>query len=75
MKGGDIMCCHTNRHHGFQRRGPQMVCDCGCDEPPYARPRFMTKKQRIEALERHLADLQEEVKAVKEHIAHIKKET
>lgn len=75
MKGGDIMCCHTTLHHGFQRRGPQMVCDCGCDEPPYARPRFMTKKQRIEALERHLADLQEEAKAVKEHIAHIKKET
>jgi hypothetical protein len=34
----------------------------------------MTKKQRIEALERHLTDLQEEAKAVKEHIAQIKKE-
>jgi hypothetical protein len=33
----------------------------------------MTKKQRIEALENHLADLQEEARAVKEHIAQIKK--
>jgi hypothetical protein len=51
-----------------------MVCDCGCDEPPYARPRFITKKQRIMGLEQHLADLQEEAKAVKEHIAQIKRE-
>ena len=68
------MCCQTTRHHGFQRWGPQILCDCGCDAPPYMRPRFMTKKQRIEALETHLAKLQEEVKAVKEHIAQTKKE-
>ena len=74
MKGGDFMCCHATRQPGFQRWGPQVVCDCGCDEPPYARPRFMTKKQRIIELEKHLADLQEEAKAVKEHIAQIKKE-
>ncbi len=68
------MCCQMTRHQGFQRWGPPMACDCGCDEPPYTRPRFMTKNQRIAALETHLADLQEEAKAVKEHIAQIKKE-
>ncbi len=68
------MCCQTTRHHGSQRWGPQIVCDCGCDQPPYARPRFMSKKQRIEALEMHLADLREEAKGVKEHIVRIKKE-
>jgi hypothetical protein len=34
----------------------------------------MTKKQRIAELEKHLADLREEAKAVEEHIAQIKKE-
>ena len=68
------MCCNTSSQPGFARWGPPNVCTCGCDEPPYARPRFMTKKQRIEALETHLTDLREEAKAVKEHIAQIKKE-
>jgi hypothetical protein len=34
----------------------------------------MTKKQRIAKLEKHLEDLQDEVKAVREFIAEIKKE-
>ncbi len=34
----------------------------------------MTKAKRIANLEEHLADLQDQVKAVKEHIAEIKKE-
>jgi predicted nucleic acid-binding Zn-ribbon protein len=40
----------------------------------HSRPRFKTKKQRIAELEKHLEDLQDEVKAVKEYIADIKKE-
>lgn len=68
------MCCNTGSQQGFQRWGHQNVCSCGCDEPPYLRPRFMTKKQRIAALENHLADLREEAKGVEEHIAQIKKE-
>ncbi len=68
------MCCNTGSHQEFQRWGRQTVCYCGCDEPPYMRPRFMTQKQRLEALEKHLADLREEAKGVKEHIAQIKKE-
>ncbi len=68
------MCCTKAGHQGFQRWGHQNVCLCGCDEPSYFRPRFMTKKQRITELERHLSDLREEAKAVEEHIAQIKKE-
>jgi Fe-S oxidoreductase len=72
--GPETMCCTTGSHHGFQRWGPQDVCLCGCDEPWYFRPRFMTQKQRIANLDQHLSDLQDEAKAVQEHIAQIKKE-
>jgi hypothetical protein len=34
----------------------------------------MTRKQRIAGLEKHLADLREEARAVEAHIAQIKKE-
>ncbi len=34
----------------------------------------MTKAKRMAKLEEHLADLQDQVKAVKEHIAEMKKE-
>ena len=34
----------------------------------------MTKAKRIANLEEHLADLEDQAKAVKEHIAEIKKE-
>jgi len=74
MRGGDTMCCATGSHHGFQRMGHQNVCFCGCDDPEYFRPRFMTKKQRIAKLEKHLEGLRDEAKAVEEHIAQIKKE-
>ena len=73
-KGGETMCCTTGSHHGVQRWGPQDACFCGCNEPGYFRPRFMTNKRRIANLEKHLEDLRDEVKAVEEHIAQIKKE-
>ena len=69
------MCCNTDIHHGFhQRMGHQNVCFCGCDEPLYFRPRLMTTKQKIVRLENHLENLREEVKAVEEHIAEIRKD-
>jgi len=34
----------------------------------------MTKKRKIAELEKYLANLQEEARAVEEHIAHFKKE-
>jgi len=68
------MCCTTGSHHGFQRWGHQDVCFCGCDDPQYFRPRFMTKKQRIARLEEYLSDLRDEVKGVEEQISQIKKE-
>lgn len=74
MKGGDIMCCHTERHRGVHSWHRPHFCDCGCDEPPFMRPRFLTRKQRIEALEQRLAELREEVNGVEAHIAQIKKE-
>jgi hypothetical protein len=74
MKGGDIMCCNTGSHHGLQRWGHQQACGCGCLGVEFPRTRFMTKTKRIARLEKHLADLQDEAKAVKEYIAEIKKE-
>ena len=74
MKGGETMCCTTGSHHGFHGSGHQNVCFCGCDEPGSYRPRFMTKKQRIANLQQYLEALQDEAKAVEEHIAQIKKE-
>jgi hypothetical protein len=68
------MCCNSGRHHREERWGHQHACGCGCRGGEYSRPRFITKAKRIAHLEAHLADLQEEVKAVKEHIAEIKKQ-
>ena len=68
------MCCATGSQQRLQRWSHQNVCFCGCDDPPYLRPRFMTKKQKITELEKHLADLREEATAVEEHIARIRKE-
>lgn len=68
------MCCGTGSHHGAQRWRHQDICSCGCLGVEYPRPRFMTKKQRIASLEKYLGDLKDEMKAVKEYIAEIKKE-
>ena len=68
------MCCTTGSHQGLQRWGHQNACFCGCDGPPYLQPRFMTKKRKIAELEKHLANLREEARAVEEHIAYFKKE-
>ena len=73
MKGGEHMCCNTVSHHGFHR-GHHNVCFCGCDSPFRHGPRFMTKKQKIAGLRKHLEDLQDEVKAVEEHIGQVEKE-
>jgi hypothetical protein len=74
MKGGEAMCCANVSHHECHRSGPKNACFCGCDDPGSYKPRFMTKKQRIANLEKHLNVLQDEAKAVEEHIAQIKKE-
>ncbi len=61
------MCCQTESKHSE-------FCGCGCEGPSIYRPRFMTRDQKITKLEEYLTGLQEEAKAVKEHIAKIKKE-
>jgi hypothetical protein len=58
----------------FQRTGHQGVCFCGCDDPMYLGPQFMTNKQKIARLEKHLENLKDQAEAVAEHIAQIKKE-
>ena len=68
------MCCSTDSHHGMHRWGHQHACGCGCLGGEFGRPRIMTKAQRIDHLKQHLKDLQEEVAAVKEVLADIKKE-
>jgi hypothetical protein len=68
------MCCATDIHHGMQRWGLPGACFCGCDDPLFYRPRFMTKEQRISRLNQYLEDLKHEVKAVEEQVAQIKKE-
>ena len=73
MKGGESMCCNTESHHGMQRMGHHNICQCGCDVPESYRPRFISKKQRIANLKAHLEVLRDEVKAVEELIAEIKK--
>jgi len=65
MKGGETMCCGTeSKHREF----------CGCGVPSEYTPRFMTWDQKIAKLEQYLAGLQNEAKAVEEHIARIKAE-
>ena len=66
------MCCGSGSHHGAPRWGYQNICSCGCLGVEHPRPRFISKKQRIATLEKHLEDLQDETKAVKEYIAEIK---
>jgi hypothetical protein len=67
------MCCTTGSCHGSHGRRHPRDCGCGCLDAEFQRPRFMSKARRIERLEKHLEDLQDEVKAVREHIAEIKK--
>jgi hypothetical protein len=40
----------------------------------YLGPQFMTNKQKIARLEKHLENLKDQAEAVAEHIAQIKKE-
>ena len=68
------MCCNTASRQGFQGWAHRDVCMCGCDEPGYHRPRFITRKQKIANLEALYENLQEEAQAVKEEIAKTKKE-
>lgn len=65
------MCCTTGRHH-HGRRGQHHLCACGGHTPQHFQRRFMTQKQQIARLEEYLKDLQEEAKAVEEHIDELK---
>ena len=68
------MCCATGSHHRGPSWGHRHACGCGCLDGEFSSLRFTTKAKRIAGLEEHLADLQDQIKAVKEHIADLKKE-
>ena len=67
------MCCTTDRSQIINRSMHQNQCLCGCEGPMGGRSRFMSKKQRADLLSEYLENLQDEVIAVKEHIAELKK--
>ena len=68
------MCCGTTGHHGSVRHHGSV---CACGVPSHCWPHFVTpvtKEQQIARLERYLEGLQQEAKAVEEHIAEMKEE-
>ncbi|MCP4745407.1 MAG: hypothetical protein GY874_04585 [Desulfobacteraceae bacterium] len=68
------MCCNTANHYGFRRmENHPAACFCGCDDSFPCGPRLITKERKISRLEQHLEDLRDEVKAVEEYIAGLKK--
>ena len=68
------MCCGATSHHGWVRHHGGV---CACGVPSHCGPHlvtFVTKEQRIARLEEYLQGLQQEAKAVEEHIAEMKEE-
>jgi hypothetical protein len=60
--GGYCDCGRSRHHHGDT---------CGCGTPFHGGRRFWTKEEKITRLESYLESLENEVQAVKEHIAEI----
>jgi len=51
-------------------------CNCGCEcggNGKYFERRYQTKAEQISELEAYLADLKQEVQAVEEHLADLRK--
>ena len=67
------MCCNAGRHQSIDSLKFHAPCSCGCQASMEHRPRFMTKAQMIGKLNEHLETLQNEVTAVKEQVAELKK--
>ncbi len=76
----DCGCEHGHRGHGGccgggHERGPHHGYGgrCGEGRPGGFRRRFVSRAERIAALEAYLAELRAEVAAVEEHLADLKK--
>jgi hypothetical protein len=68
------MCCGPESHHGGGHRGHHHGGSCCCGGPFRFGSRFWTKAEKVAWLEQYLEGLQEETKAVEEHIAALKGE-
>ena len=68
------MCCHTGRCHGFQNRGQQHACFCGCEGPGVFSAGWANKKQRIAWLQAQLEELRDETRSLEARILQIQKE-
>jgi hypothetical protein len=52
-------CCHTDNR-------------CACHQGSYVERHYLTKEEKVTRLENYLEDLQQEVKAVQEHLEEMK---
>ena len=64
------MCRHGGFHH-YQGPG-SCCCQPGSFHEDFFQRRFSTREERITRLEEYLSELQEEAKAVEEHLARMK---
>ena len=70
------MCCHQ-----YDYRQPECCCEervesshcCGEGETPHFQRRFSTKAAEIAELETYLGELKQEMQAVEEHLADLRK--
>jgi hypothetical protein len=58
------MCCEPNKHSDDMNSSDQS-CGCCCGQP---QRRFLTKKEKIQILEKIKEDLENELEGVKERI-------
>jgi hypothetical protein len=66
------MCCHAETHHpmgNWDKHHIRHGINCGCG----IGPQFLSKKKKIEALKKYLAQLREQVEDVEAYIAELQK--
>ena len=68
-----MCCCGTGQHHGHWQ-GKHHAGGCECGEGFRFGRCLATKEEKIAWFEQYLQELQEQTKAVEEHIAALKKE-
>lgn len=66
------MCCHSEGHHGKGHRHHHTAGTCGCGEHFRFGACFATNEEKAAWLEQRRDELQEEIKALDEHIAKLK---
>jgi hypothetical protein len=74
MKGGENMCCNTEKHDGGCQCGCHHDCCCAHGRHSPSDRVFWTKAEKVAWLEEYLEGLREEVKAVEERIGKLQAE-